>query len=1222
MAQHRALPESARLDPAQKIRHYQELEKRPRRRSPAIVDAVNTPRRALMNDQRRDWDEQDFAKLRISQSAFFDPQWYLNQYPDISAGGLDPAWHYLHYGGAEGRNPGPNFDTKKYASRIPASQAGKNPLLHFLEDGIPDLPVLDPDILARQLDAWGVNLAEEVQLCAQEPKRVAKGPLAVFVTHDANVGGAPAILASIADWFSRHTDYRVRIVSMAGGGWVNRFEAIAPTHVVGSNRIEAGRVKACRTALAEFLGEEPAFTFMNSVASGDYCKIDPYNAPRFGYVHELPQIIDIFSEQTSRLRDGSTHVFCDGIPVFDALKHHAGCPEEKLSIRESFIDMAEISEFSGPEEKKRARAKLGWDSETPIVMGCGVVHWRKQPEVFVRAAARLGKKARFVWIGDGEDTREMRALAERLGVSDRVEFLGYRDDYRSLLRCADLFALPSLEDPFPLVCLEAAAAGAPSVIFREAGGMVSFVAPEGEPPAGRAVTLGDEGAFCEALEELLEDGAMRAELARTAYCRVQTRHSTDYACMEILAGIRRVAGLRPKVSVLVPAYNSEPYLKERLNSIASQTFRDIEIVLRDDCSRDGSVSILERFAQSHPLARVEKATENSGSVFNAWDKCIAAARGELIWIAEADDSCEASFLEHMIIAFEPSGVRLVQGRSVPVNEHGTVIEDYRENYLHQICPGHWNASYCIPAKHEIDAALGRGNSIPNASGVVIRRTAALRAISVARQFRLAGDWAFYVTAIHGGRVGYAVDAVNYHRRHNATVTGSLEGTDVYFDELADVSALIRHLYGERPDRDRAFRDLLEREARRFDRPGPLPEGRLPEGAAGIGRAPALLFGVGDLSGGGAQMFAVRLVNGWIQAGAPAVLFLAGHEAEHPAVRAALSPEVPVIDAETIGRSGLARFMADWGLDVVATGHWWADRQVGKWLEAEVEAGQEVPPWAIVMHGCYENVMDHPDAFPDRQEVFGRAERYCRQWIWTADKNRRLFDEKHVQPKSIDHIVNGFDPVAPSGLERTTLGIPEDALVFTLASRAIPEKGWLATLEAFQAVGPGTAGRETHLILIGDGPAAQEIAAMGPIPGLHLVSHTSRLADYIALSDVGLLPSWFAGESLPLVLLEFLAQGKPVIVSDIGMCAWIIDAECGEEAAGIVLQRRPDTGKVDPTELTAAMNQFIVEPELADAKRLAARKAFTKFEFSRMLSSYQRVFHKMIEKKDRYYSEVA
>lgn len=1137
-------------------------------------------------------------------SRFFDGDWYLRFNPDVADAGFDPALHFLQHGGAEGRDPGPHFSAARYLAQAGAdAEARSNPLLHFLRRGLSTLDGQEPDRIGDALAAMGVTIPG-LRPAPTRSDRDNDGPVAVFVTHSTHIGGAPAVLLSIADWFRRHTNYQVRIVSMSGGPWMSRFIETAPTFLVGELDVPEDRVEARRADLRAFIGGEPAFTFINSVAAGGYCRVDPYDAPRLAYIHELPKIVEHYARPFEHMRDAVQHFLCDGPAVAAALTTRYGIPESRTTVRECFIDLPEPVEFGAADRKRAQRAALGWPPDAKVVMGCGVVHWRKQPDVFVRAAAAIGGDVRFVWIGAGEDLDEMRRLAESLGVGDRVEFLGHRDDYRALLQAADIFALPSVEDPFPLVCLEAAAASAPSVIFREAGGMSAFVEPDGQPPAGLAVTLGDEDAYVAALRTLVEDDEARTRLARVAHDRVHAGYTVDHGCMEILKTIRAVAALPPLVSVVVPVYNSEAFLDERLRTIAAQSFKDVEIVLRDDCSTDASVAILTDFASRHPLARLERADVNGGSVFRAWARCIEAARGDLVWIAEADDACEPEFLRAMVAAFAVPGVRLAYGRSSVIDGRGRIVGDYRDSYLRDVAPGYWDESRCTPARQEINRALGRRNTIPNASAVVVRRSAALRAVPLVEGFTIAGDWAFYAAAIHGGRVAYAADAVNLHRRHEATVTRSLEGTVAYFHELASVGRLIRHLYGPDQDRDQAFDALLEAEAARFGVAGALPEGELPPGV-GPRPPPGILYGIGDLSGGGAQMFAVRFVNGWIRDGAPAVLFNVGYLPDHPSVRGALSPEVPIVTAEEIMAVGLRQVLDDWGLQVVVSGHWWADMAIGRWLEAmEADPGaRPIPPWIIVMHGCYENALDNPEEIHNQAAAYARAERHCALWVWTADKNRRLFDEGHVRPRATTTILNGFEPVAPSGsVTRRTLGIADGATVFTLASRAIEEKGWLVARDAFEALVGGEGGPDAHLLLIGDGPAAA-LAREGASPRVHLVSHTSRLADYIAISDVGLLPSWFSGESLPLVLIEFLAQGRPAIVSDIGRCALAVDAGA-LGTAGLVLAREPTTGRVAMPDILAAMRRFAQRPDLARELEPAAREAFRKFAFPTMLAAYR------------------
>ena len=241
--------------------------------------------------------------------------------------------------------------------------------------------------------------------------------------------------------------------------------------------------------------------------------------------------------------------------------------------------------------------------------------------------------------------------------------------------------------------------------------------------------------------------------------------------------IRSVAQIPPRVSIVVPTYNSAAWLKPRLDSLADQSFRDVEILLFDDASKDESPEMLDAFAARHPQARVVVSETNSGSVFKAWERGIRASKGDFVWIAEADDWCEPDFLEHALRAFEPSGVRLVHGRSIPADQDGQISGDWNELYLDSIVPGLWHSSFCSPAAREVNRSLGRANSIVNASGVIVRRAAAVGAMDVARDFKLAGDWAFYVCAVHGGRMAYC------HRG----------------GELSPASHIQRHRFGRRDD---------------------------------------------------------------------------------------------------------------------------------------------------------------------------------------------------------------------------------------------------------------------------------------------------------------------------------------------------------------------------------------------------------------------------------------
>src|SRR6202007_216262 len=102
----------------------------------------------------------------------------------------------------------------------------------------------------------------------------------------------------------------------------------------------------------------------------------------------------------------------------------------------------------------------------------------------------------------------------------------------------------------------------------------------------------------------------------------------------------------PKVSIVVPNYNHAKYLRQRIESVLEQTYRDFEVILLDDCSTDESRSIISEYA-ADPRVRVEFNERNSGSTFKQWNKGVGLAKGKYVWIAESDDYADKMLLERL-----------------------------------------------------------------------------------------------------------------------------------------------------------------------------------------------------------------------------------------------------------------------------------------------------------------------------------------------------------------------------------------------------------------------------------------------------------------------------------------------------------------------------------------------------------------------------------------------
>ena len=93
------------------------------------------------------------------------------------------------------------------------------------------------------------------------------------------------------------------------------------------------------------------------------------------------------------------------------------------------------------------------------------------------------------------------------------------------------------------------------------------------------------------------------------------------------------------ISIIVPVYNTEKYLRECLDSILAQTYTDIEVILIDDGSKDGSLSICQEYASIDKRVRVYH-KENSG-VSDTRNFGIEHANGEFISFCDSDDKVDS-----------------------------------------------------------------------------------------------------------------------------------------------------------------------------------------------------------------------------------------------------------------------------------------------------------------------------------------------------------------------------------------------------------------------------------------------------------------------------------------------------------------------------------------------------------------------------------------------------
>jgi glycosyltransferase involved in cell wall biosynthesis len=155
-----------------------------------------------------------------------------------------------------------------------------------------------------------------------------------------------------------------------------------------------------------------------------------------------------------------------------------------------------------------------------------------------------GGRLYCVLAGDGPKRGELERLAAELNIQDRVRFLGRVDRPASVFAAADVIAVPSREECFGLVLVEAMATGRP-VVSASVGGMREIVTPSAD---GLVFSSEDHAALAERVDRLLRDPALCEEIGRQARLTVCQRYSKPH----VLAMIDAVLGFRDDVEVPAP----------------------------------------------------------------------------------------------------------------------------------------------------------------------------------------------------------------------------------------------------------------------------------------------------------------------------------------------------------------------------------------------------------------------------------------------------------------------------------------------------------------------------------------------------------------------------------------------------------------------------------------------------------------------------------------------
>jgi glycosyltransferase involved in cell wall biosynthesis len=178
------------------------------------------------------------------------------------------------------------------------------------------------------------------------------------------------------------------------------------------------------------------------------------------------------------------------------------CKKDKIVTIHSGVDLERF--FKAKIKKEEKKKTLGVNPNHPVV---GTVGWLlpiKGPKPLLNAMKRIWQDhtdVELVFVGKGELEESLKEDAMNMGVSDKVKFLGWRDDVHEIIPIFDVFVLPSLNEGMGRVLVEAMASGRPIVASRT-GGIPDLVI---HGQTGLLVSPEDESGLADAIHKMLKD---------------------------------------------------------------------------------------------------------------------------------------------------------------------------------------------------------------------------------------------------------------------------------------------------------------------------------------------------------------------------------------------------------------------------------------------------------------------------------------------------------------------------------------------------------------------------------------------------------------------------------------------------------------------------------------------------------------------------------------------
>ncbi len=593
---------------------------------------------------------------------------------------------------------------------------------------------------------------------------------------------------------------------------------------------------------------------------------------------------------------------------------------------------------------------------------------------------------------------------------------------------------------------------------------------------------------------------------------------------------------KPSIAAVLVNTETDPLPPHCLGSVLEQSYNDLSFLIVGSPLPDTSQSILDASLVDQP-GRSVTYQHHDGHQPRARLLQRGAERTEadLLWFVQGDGVYEFDFVARIASSFADESVQLGFGRSL-TEEDADFIGDYRA----LLDLDRWKQHSTSTSAHwSIDNLSPDVLSKEQYSFVWRRRELADEIWCDAAEYHHLSPWYLYLHMAAGGQIARVRDAIVRVPSYSLASSRNVLAQVDFYQEVAALAFQTRLLWEVSRSSLEVCGEALECAYAQHVASGDAPPFDAAYNVDRIMRTDRVkshvLLVTHGIFAGGAENFPIQLANELAQRDVLVSLLIFKTDDINVEMRNTLNRGISIYEAEWVFEYGCEKFIIDVGCSLIHS-----HGVVGEKFFFERCACTLQIPYVATLHGSYE--ASSSDDLPE--EVLAEIVRRVDLFVYTADKNLSPLLRHGVKPEQLTKMINAMPiDTAPFPRTRKQLNIAEDALVFTFVARGIKEKGWSTAIESFKLLQRKNPRRSMHLCLVGEGAEPNRLKPIyGGEASISFLGFQLRIQGLYRITDVAVVPTRFAGESYPLCIIQALQVAVPVIATDVGEIAHMLESE--------------------------------------------------------------------------------